>query len=382
MILLFLLTRLLAVLSLAIPVGAAWLIWSWREQHRLADQAGLPEPGDQRLWIALALITLALFGRFLILALLARPGRAAPGSDEGRVEIRGADGAILSVRTTGASTGPILVLTHGWGLSSRIWADERRALEPHFGVTTWDLPGSGRSGRPKGRWSLEGFAGDLKAVVESLPADRPVVLVGHSIGGMTVQTLCGRDVVWAGDRIAGLVLENTTFHNPLRTMAASPVFSALQPLIVLVLRLDIAISPLIWLMNWQAYLNGSTHLAMRLAGFGSRPAWGDLDLCARLPTLTSPAVQAHGNLAMIRWSVAEDLANIRSPTLVFIGERDLVTRPRAGAAIAQAVPKARLVSIPGAGHLGPVEKRADYLRLLTEFAARHAVVAPDERKGT
>ena len=136
------------------------------------------------------------------------------------------------------------------------------------------------------------------------------------------------------------------------------------------MRLDIILSPLVWLMNWQSYLSGSTHLAMRIAGFGAWPTRAQLDLTARLPTLTSPAVQAHGNLAMIRWSVTDSLPGIPVPTLVLVGGRDVVTKDHAGEFIAQAIPRANLVRIPEAGHMGPVERNEVYVEAVARFAAQ------------
>lgn len=369
MILFALLQRLIALLSLALLGLSGWLIWSWWERHSVADRLGLDDPSNDRLYWGLGLLAVSLVGRPLILLLLGSGGGMARADHRDGETVQGADGARLRVEVEGRSEGPIVLLTHGWGMSSRVWADTRAALSDRFGVVAWDLPGAGLSSRPDG-WSIEGFADDLKAVIADLPAERPVVLVGHSIGGMTVQTFCVRHPEMLDGRVAGVVLENTTHHNPLRTMILSGLATALQPLIVLMLRLDILLSPLVWLMNWQSYLSGSTHLAMRLVGYGARPTRAQLDLSARLPTLTSPAVQAHGTLAMIRWSVTERLPSIRTPTLVIVGGRDLVTKDHAGEFIAGAVPGADLVRIPDAGHMGPVEKHDEYVAAVSAFTAR------------
>src|SRR5690606_25155484 len=112
------------------------------------------------------------------------------------------------------------------------------------------------------------------------------------------------------------------------------MFQALQkPVIEPMMWLDMWLSPLVWLLNWQSYLSGSTQLAFRLAGFGARPPRAQLNQAALLATRNSPKIQAKGNMAMFRWEVTGDLPRLRLPTLVFTGGRDVVTLPQAGEAI-------------------------------------------------
>jgi pimeloyl-ACP methyl ester carboxylesterase len=368
MILFALLQRLFALASLAILGTGGWLLWSWWEGERLADRLDLPEPGDERLYWALALLAFSMFGRFVILALLGRPGdRIDEGTTPG-THVIAPEGTRLHLRTSGRTDGPILLFTHGWGMSSRIWGAAERGLGRDFGIALWDLPGAGRSRRLKGRWSLEAFADALCAVLDALPRDRPVILLGHSIGGMTVQTLCLRHADRLNGRVAGIVLLNTTHRDPLQTMLFSGLFTALEPLIRVAMRIDVFLSPLLWLMNWQSYLSGSTHLAMRIAGYGERPSWSALDLSALLPTRTSPAVQARGNLAMMAWSVTERLPDIGIPALVEVGGRDVVTKDHAGETIAGALPDAGLIRLPKAGHMAPFERPERVHKIIADFA--------------
>lgn len=368
MILLALLLRLFALGSLAIFAVAAWLLWTWYDADHVADALGVAGPSAAGLWWGLGLMAFSLLGRFPMLMLLGRGGDAAPAPRADSVEVPGADGAILHVETEGATTGPILIFTHGWALSARIWAEARADLGARFGLVFWDLPGLGRSGRPPAGYSIDGFAEDLYAVIDSLPEDRPIILVGHSIGGMTVQTFCARHPEILNDRVVGIVLENTTHANPLETMIFSGVLRPLQPVIELVMMLDTVLSPALWVMNWQAWLSGSTHLAARLVGFGTRPTREQLNRTALLVTSSSPAVQARGNLAMLRWSVTDRLAQIDVPAMVFAGGRDLITRDHAGETIAAALPQGRLVRVEDAGHMGPVEKAAFYNEQIGDFA--------------
>jgi pimeloyl-ACP methyl ester carboxylesterase len=148
----------------------------------------------------------------------------------------------------------------------------------------------------------------------------------------------------------------------------SGFIQAIRPVIGPMMKLDIALAPLVRMMNWQSYLPGSLHLAMRIAGFGTRPGPGQLDHVAYLAARNSPAVQAKGNLAMMNWPGAGDLRHIGVPVLVLIGGRDLVTRPDAGEATARSFAAAHLTAVERAGHMGPMELAEVYAEAVDAFA--------------
>jgi pimeloyl-ACP methyl ester carboxylesterase len=248
------------------------------------------------------------------------------------------------------------------------WIDVRRRLADRYHLILWDLPGLGRSrGPPDGRYSLDRFADALTAVMD-LAGRRQVILVGHSIGGMIIQTLARDHPQRFGRQVVGVVLANTTHTNPLRTTFLSTLLRPMQPLLAAMMHLDVWLSPLVWLMNWQSYLSGSTHLAMRLGGFGTQPPRDLLEQVSLLATRNSPAVQAKGDLAMMRWDATDDLWRLSAPALVFAGGRDLVTRADAGETIGRVVPHAHLHHVEAAGHMGPQECADIYNAAITTFA--------------
>lgn len=141
--------------------------------------------------------------------------------------------------------------------------------------------------------------------------DRPAVLVGHSIGGRTIQTLL-RDRSALRGRISGVVLLNTTFTNPLRTIVFSRTLLALQkPLLEPAMRVMILAHPIAWLSKWQSYLSGGTHAAMRL-GFGVAVTRHPLDHTALLATKAPPAIESRGNLALLYWDAEGRLRRRKS----------------------------------------------------------------------
>ena len=182
------------------------------------------------------------------------------------------------------------------------WAYLRRALIPRFRLLAFDLRGHGRSGpAPSGDYSPSALAGDLAAVAD-LAGAGPAVLLGHSAGGMATLDLCRQFPERLGPRVAGLVLVNTTDHDPVRTTTAAGLFTAVRaPLLTPLLWPTVGLWPLLWLSSWVSYANGTAHLAAWLTGFAGRPGRGQLDAAARLNARTSPAVLARGVLGMFRY---------------------------------------------------------------------------------
>ena len=196
-----------------------------------------------------------------------------------------------------------------------------------------------------------------------------MVLVGHSIGGMTTQTLWRACPAAARARVVGVTLIDTTYENPIHTMWLSPLWRALRwPVIEPLMWLTIPLAPIAWLSAWQSYLSGFSQIGMRLTGFGKAATRGQVDFSARLACKGSPAVQAKGNLAMFRWMAREVVPTIDKPVLVLAGSRDIVTLPEASRTIAGLAPNARLVEIEGGGHMGFMELAEAYNRELAAFA--------------
>jgi len=373
-----------SLISLAILALAAYLLWSWFQGYEVlgADHVWRHvRPVDWRLYAGAGLGAWSFLGRFVVLMFIPK-GADDPREQrtEGRT-VTSPDGAKLRVETHGLVKGPTLVLTHGWGLNSTAWWYTKRQLGDRFSLTTWDLPGLGRSTPPKdGKYAIDRFAQNLGAVVESTGEDK-IILVGHSIGGMTTQTFFRACPEAVKRRVAGVVLVDTTYENPINTMVLSRLWRALRfPLIEPACWLMIALSPLVWLSNWQSYLSGSNHIVMRLTGFGRFATRGQVDLTARLASKGSPGVQAKGNLAMFHWSIREALPTIPVPVLVLAGSKDIVTLPGASQVIAAETPHGRIQIIEGCGHMGFMERAEAYNRAIGEFAdevfASHPMAQP------
>ncbi len=309
------------------------------------------------------------------------PDRVAP---EKKLWVDRPDGSRLHVQIYGPASGPTLLLTHGWSLDISAWDYVLGKLSSHCRVVTWDLPGLGRSRGPDNRdWSLEKMAHDLDAVLEATASPDPVVLAGHSIGGMITQTYCRLYGGKLGPDVQGIALLHTTYVNPLRTCFLAPLATALElPLITPFNYLTIALAPLVWLSNWQSYLNGSLHMCTRLSTFSGKQSWKQLDHAALLAAIAWPGVLARGNLAMQRFDGEATLPKIDIPVLVLSGKHDRMTVPGASTHMEELLPADRPFQV-SSGHLGMWECPKEFAAAVTEFveqcsAHRKAANAPPE----
>jgi len=360
------------LLSLLILGAAAYLLWNWYDGElvRQADGDLVRVRTDWFLWVGGALLAVSLIGRPIVSPFLAKKDSdpTCPARDNGTM-VSGASGAQLYVEQLGPRNAPVIILTHGWAMDSTIWFYAKRDLSKQFHVICWDLPGMGKS-KPASPSSigLTEFAQDLRSVI-ALAGDRKVVLVGHSIGGMTIQTLARDEPAFFNAHVAGAVLVNTTYTNPLKTMILSGLAQAIRwPLLEPIMRVGIVLQPLVWLSAWQSYLSGSSHVANRL-GFGKYVTHSQLNHTTLLSTRNAPGNINRGNLAMFRWDATGAMAEVTPPLLVLSGSVDIVTKPEAGERIALNRPETISTTIDGVNHMGFLELAPVYNQAIAEFAA-------------
>lgn len=370
--LLSILRAIFALVSLIVLAFAGYLFWTWYHGDLVRDAHGVVHQVREnwRLWTGSALLAWSFLGRFVMPSLLARPDKDPMRLERGGGQVLDSpSGAKLYVETYGPAIAQPIILTHGWSLDSTIWFYAKRYLAKRFRVIVWDLPGLGRSKRAAGgKIDMAGFAQDLATVI-GVAGARPALLVGHSIGGMIIQTLARDRPEMFGREVAGVALLNTTYTNPLRTMVLSGLAQALRwPVLEPMMRLKIWLQPLVWLSSWQSYLSGSAHISTRF-GFGRYVTRSQLDRTALLMTRNPPGVSARGDLAMFRWDARMAIASAGVPVLIVGGSKDIVTRPEAARTIAAVVPHAELLIVEGVNHMGPVERADEYNKAIATFAS-------------
>jgi pimeloyl-ACP methyl ester carboxylesterase len=351
------------VLSLLLLGGGVYLVWAWYVGVLV---------GTAYLVAGVIMTAWALLGRYVVL-LFRRAGPDEPHSLRADSEIRlpRPDGTTLYVERYGSPGAPTIVLTHGAGANRTSWYYLIRALAEHFHVLVWDMPGLGHSEKARnGDYSLERHARDLQAVVELAPAG-PIILAGHSMGGMVVLTFCRLFADQLTTRVRGLVLLDTSYTNPARTTTASGVVRAIQkPVLEPLLHVTAWLAPLVWVMSGLGYLNGSSHILGTLFGFAGSETRGQLDLAARYTVLAWPGVQARETLAMFRYDATAILGAISVPTLVCTADLDRLIVPETARVMADRIPQAEEVRVEPAGHMSLFERHDDLTQHFEAFARR------------
>ena len=358
----FLLRWLSGLLTIALLGGGGYILYQWYEGELVSDR-----------WLILSSVMLLWsFLGFLPILLLHRSGQDEPKPiRSSRVQrLVRPDGSEIQVEFYGAEHAPTIILTHGWGPDSTVWYYVKKQLTDQFRVIVWDLPGLGKSQKPHNRdYSLEKYARDLEAVL-GLAGSQPVMLLGHSMGGMILLTFCRLFPQHLRQRVAGLMIVDATYTNPLKTTILSKLLLALQkPVLEPLLYLTIVLSPLLWLISWLSYLNGFTLLTTEISGFTGRETRGQLNFSTLIGLKASPGVLARGTLAMLKFNETKTLPGIHVPTLVVFGKSDIATRPPGNKQIAKAVPQAELAVLSPGGHMGLMERHQQFAEIIRTFSA-------------
>jgi pimeloyl-ACP methyl ester carboxylesterase len=393
---------LLGLVSLGILALALYLLYRTNRRRRVVLHPGsgregrntAPSGGDPmvlsvpvaRAWrrtlvngIAVCMLVGVFAGKYLVAVFHPSGGEPQDPVPAKVVHVRGASGADLRVAHYGASdgAGATLLFTHGWGADRRDWLYAIRSLPPGRSIVTWDLPGLGESSPPAdGAYAMSMLARDLDRVVASL-GDRPVILVGHSIGGMLNLEYARQFPQKLGGTVRGLVQANTTYTNPVMTKKNAERSAKLQePVFEPLLEVVARASPLARALGWFAYQSGLAHLQLASQSFAGAESWEQLDDMARYAYRSSPAVVARGVRAMLEWDATEVLPKIEVPTLIISGDEDTTTLPSASDRMARDIRSAARISVKEAAHLGPVEQHRVYADAIEAFAARLSGTGP------
>jgi pimeloyl-ACP methyl ester carboxylesterase len=104
-----------------------------------------------------------------------------------------------------------VVFAHGYSLNLDSWHFQRAAYRGQVRAVFYDQRSHGRSGRsPQGNATIDQLGRDLKSVIDTVVPEGPIVVVGHSMGGMTIMTLAEEFPDLFGERVVGVGLLSTT----------------------------------------------------------------------------------------------------------------------------------------------------------------------------
>lgn len=348
------------LLSIAYPFIAYYLYKEWDYYNNTTND----DYANRCLYGAIAILAFILLGKFLIRALLSKRRK---GEDEPHMfetektdRITRPDGSIINVEYYGKENGQPIIFVHGLNANIKNWYYQVKYFEENYRLIMMDLPGMGKSVRPGNKdFSLTKLAGDLNAVIEHSGA-KGSILWGHSMGGMTILTLLAKHKASINENIKGVILQHTTYTNPVSTILFHRFMTAIQkPILVPLCWLIIFLSPVVWISRWMSYLNGNSHIMSRWLTFAGTQTIKQLDFSTLLSTLAPPAVMARGCLGMFKYDVTKDLKNISVPTLILAADKDRLTRPFASQYMKDRIPGAEMVMIAPGNHQGLIERHKE-----------------------
>jgi len=240
---------------------------------------------------------------------------------------------------------PAALLLHGLGDEADTWRFLIEPLSQRWRVIAPDLPGFGRSEKPQRAYTLEFLQGCLFELLEVLSI-RQVFLVGHSLGAMLAHGMA----LDQPELASGLVLIDGALLT--RAQRLSP-----QLLLSMVPRLGE------WLYTRLRKDPQAAYETLRLyyADMDKLPqverdflfyrvnqrVWSDDQRLAYFSTLRNMA----GSVSRLQRGLPTRLAQLHTPTVILWGEKDRINPPKNGTALAHIQPDARLVLIPGTGHM-------------------------------
>jgi 3-oxoadipate enol-lactonase len=251
----------------------------------------------------------------------------------------------LEVMVEGDPAAPPLVLVHSAGADHRMWERNLPPVRDRFRLIRYDVRGHGRSDVPPAPYSLDDLGTDLVAVLDALDVASAHV-VGASLGGLVALWLAVRHP----DRVRGAVFAG-----------AAARFG----------------TPEAWEERADAVRRGGIEAVVDLVMhrfFSERFRHEEAGVVAGFADALrrqSPEGYVGTCLALRDADLRGEVAAIRAPSLVVVGDEDVSTPPSDAEALRAAIPGARLLVLEGAGHLCTVE-RPDVFEEIVEYLNEEA----------
>ncbi|GAA1877524.1 alpha/beta hydrolase [Pseudonocardia ailaonensis] len=327
---------------------------------------------------------------------LARDRRRLAGELDSRGEQPGAqpaptsssvmadDGIRLACEEIPPQQGPprlTVVLVHGFALDRRTWFFQRQSLpalvDPAVRTVLYDQRSHGRSERaPRDTCTLEQLGRDLEAVLRALAPEGPLVLVGHSMGGMTLMALAEQHPELFDSRVLGVALISTSAGEMGSAGLPGSLLSRYNPL-------TRGIGGLARLQP-KLVQQGRRMLSDVIWGITRRFAFGDRKVDPALVDLVDTMISANAVDALTDFvdtlgthnRIAALPALAGCEVLVMAGTKDEVIPYTHGERIAAELPSAQMISFEGVGHLPMLERRAEVEDALEGLIRRSAARIP------
>jgi pimeloyl-ACP methyl ester carboxylesterase len=289
------------------------------------------------------------------------------------------DGVPLHVEIEGDDAAPLtIVFVHGFTLSMDCWHFQRRDLAGAGRLVFYDQRSHGASGRsPREHATIDQLGRDLGTVLSAVAPRGPVVLVGHSMGGMTLLALADQhpQLYADGGRIVGVALVGTAAGAFAETIFGIPgvLGRAVRPIAPGAIRVVNRRAALVE----QGRRAGSdiAFLLTRRLSYGGDVPPSLVAFMERMVAATPVEVMTEFFDTFLQHDKLAALGALKDlPTLILCGDEDKLTPVHNSHVMAEALPDAELVVVPGAGHMVMLERpslvNAALRRLVERAGAR------------
>jgi pimeloyl-ACP methyl ester carboxylesterase len=238
-----------------------------------------------------------------------------------------------------------VVLLHGLGSRGDDWGLQVHALSEHYDVYTLDLPGHGASPPIHGWPAIADYAG---VVTDWMATERlgSAHIVGLSLGGLIALQI-GLD---RREQVRSLTIVNA--FSRMRFGVRGSLHSAGRLLLLMFGRMD-------WLGTWVAS-----------ALFPEKGQEAVRRIAAQRIAATSRRSYLQAVAAVARFNLDERIHELNGPVLIVSGDRDLIVPMSLKRALADDIPHARFETIPGSGHVSPVDASERFNALLLDFLGK------------
>jgi 3-oxoadipate enol-lactonase len=251
------------------------------------------------------------------------------------------DGCPIHVEVAGPENAPVLMLSNSLGTTLHMWDGQVAPFTQHFRLVRYDRRGHGKSGVPKGPYTMARLGRDVIAVLDGLGIKKKINWCGLSMGGMVGQWLGAN----APERVERLVLTNTSSHFADKKM-------------------------------WNERLALVREKGLAAFASANMERWFTKGFLERSPEAVAPIKAMFAATALDGYIACgeavrdmdhrELLSKIKAPTLVIAGKHDPATPLEANEYIKNHIPGAKL-EVLDAAHMSNVEQRDGYTNAVLGF---------------
>lgn len=275
-----------------------------------------------------------------------------PTFDADVIEVITDDGAKLHVRAYGPVDGQPIVLSHGWACSIEYWYPQINALAQTYRVIGYDQRGHGRSETGALPFTSDVLADDLAAVLEAtLTGGKKAVLVGHSMGGISIMAWVGRHPEMVDKYASATLLANTATDS----LVADSLLVRLPNRLPMPLPVGRAIiGASVPLLDTPL-----TQSIFKYATMSATATRAEVAFCENIVRNCHPRVRGGWGVALSALDIREGLVSLKVPTTVVAGADDrllpVVHSRRLARTLDEAGHLERLIVLPDVGHMSTVE---------------------------